>query len=156
MRNRILPKTKLSDNSEAINFIKEMMFDEHPDIFLEDYIVEKIILHYYEFLKQKICNLEPVNMFGMGKFDVKQKPSRKGTLQYYPKFSFSQHLVLRLREEKGTLTDAEKRTLESNRAFVQAFKDRKAASRLARENEKKALMNVPPFLRTDINRFEGL
>jgi nucleoid DNA-binding protein len=154
--NKILPKQKLSENSEAINFIKEMLFDEHPDVFLEDYIVEKAILHYYEFLKQKICALEPVNMFGLGKYTVVHKLSRKGHMQYYPKFTFSQHMILRLRDEQGTLTDAEKRTLEANRAFVQGFKDKKEARRQARLNEKLALKDVPPFLRTDINRFEGL
>lgn len=151
----LLRKLKFYNNRFIVDWIKMYLFDEYPDLEIEGYVIEAILLGLIDYVKTAIEAEYPITITSLGKFYTKKKPNRRDEMQYYVKFKASRHLVLSLRESKGTLTDAEKREIIKKREFVQGVWERKQARLKAREaNIRKD--NIPDVLKDRyLKRKEG-
>jgi nucleoid DNA-binding protein len=128
-------------NRFIVEWIKVYLFDEYPDIQMEDFLIESIFMGFLDFVQAGMEAEEDVLVPSLGKFVIKKKENKYGNMQYYIKFKPSRHLVLNFRESKGTLTEAEKIDIEKKRKFIQSMWDKKQqriAAALEREEQKKA------------------
>lgn len=107
------------DTKELITFILKRFEEDYPDNIPKKFFVDKTLKFFTEYLIDKLRNEKEFPLFGIGRFYVRQGISgRTKKFQYYLKFKFNTHFVMRYRQEKGTATDSEKRTLEKKQEFI--------------------------------------
>lgn len=124
-------------NRAVVEWVKLFLFDEYPDVSVPEYLIESIFLGVLDFIKAGLEAEEDITIPSLGKFHTKKKESRFGKEQYYVKFKASRHLVLNLRQVKGTLTEAEHRDIAKKREFVQNMWEKKQVRVAAAEAKKK-------------------
>lgn len=130
-------------NRAVIEWIKVYLFDEYPDLRIEDYLIESIFLGVLDYIQAGMEAEEDISIPSLGKFIIKKKENKYGNMQYYIKFKASRHLVLNLRQQKGTLTEAEKRDILKKREFIQQMWENKQArlEKAAQRKEGKRFMS---------------
>lgn len=107
------------DSPDYIEPIKQMFQENFPDNVPKDYVIDHVIKYFWKHVEQQLKQQEEVSVFSYGKFYLKSGiSSRTNQFQHYPKFKFSRHFTLRLREEKGTTTEAEKKEIETKHQFM--------------------------------------
>lgn len=107
--------TYVSDIQEAF---KERYPSSVPDLFT----IDRILKLFWDYIEESLVNKNTVSIYGFGKFSIHGKYGKKGTgkerFQYYPKFTWSRHALARMREQLGTATEAEIRSMEKSRNFM--------------------------------------
>lgn len=107
------------DSPEYIEPIKKQFEENFPNNVPKDFIIDHAIKYFWRYVEEQLKQDKEVSIFSFGKFHVKSGVSpRTKQFQYYPKFKFSRHFTLRLRDEKGTTTEAEKKEIETKREFM--------------------------------------
>jgi hypothetical protein len=152
MAGKIVPRLKYVDNKIPVKWIREYLFEKYPNIFLEDFLIEAIINAYIDYIKHNLFDNKMVKIISLGKFWVKEKILANGNPQYYPKFTASRHLILNLRQTKGSLTEAEKRAIADKEKFIAQTWERKQARLKEIKAARHPIMEVPLFLRENIKR----
>lgn len=95
-------------------------FEENfPDNTPKEFIIDHCLKYFWQHVEDQLRQEIPLDVFAFGKFTCQGKVSKMGNFQYYPRFKFSRHFLLRVREFKGTLTASEQREVEAKRAFME-------------------------------------
>lgn len=112
-------RLKFPNNLALVSWIKLYLYEEYPDIEVPQFIIEAILLGFIDYIKAGLTAGQILTITSLGKFFTRKKENKYGNEQYYIKFRPSKHLVMGLREAKGTLTDYEKRAIREKEVFVQ-------------------------------------
>jgi hypothetical protein len=99
--------------------IRKKFEEAFPNTVPTDFIIDHCLKYFWQHVEEQLKNEEEVQIFAYGTFFVKSGISeRTKKFQYYPKFKFSRHFVLRLRDAKGTTTEAEQREIQKKQEFM--------------------------------------
>jgi hypothetical protein len=98
--------------------IMHLINEEYPDSLPTEFQVSTVLRYFWAYVEAQLKEDKDVSVFGIGKFSVNIKGNRHGTTQYYPKFKFSPHFVLRVRDYKGTLTPSEVEQVKKKKEFM--------------------------------------
>lgn len=114
--------------AKYIESIKRRFEENFPDSVPKDFVIDHIIKYFWQYVEDELMEDRQVSIFSYGKFYLNSRVSpRTGNFQHYPKFKFSRHFILRLREVKGTATEAELKEIETKREFMkEVWESRKA------------------------------
>lgn len=152
MVGKIRPRMKYAANRVVTSWIRTYMFEQYPNLFLDDYVIEAIVNAYIDYIKHNLFQENEVSIISLGKFWVKKKLLDNGKDQYYPKFKASRHLILNLRQAKDSLTPAEVRSLEEKEKFIREVWERKQQKLREVKEADNPVKDVPLFLRSPISR----
>lgn len=109
-----------------VSAIKSKFENRFPDNVPSNLAIDYTIKFFWKYIEEELLKEGIVSIFSVGKFHLKGMVStRTGKFQYYPKFKFSRHYTLKLREAKGTLTEAEQREIDKKREFMGAIWDKR-------------------------------
>ena len=113
-----------------ISYIRSVMRDKYPNTVPKAWMVEAIIRAYMSWFEESLMAHNGVDMYGYGKILSECRVSRQTKKdQWYLKMYPSRHLLLRLREYKGTLTKAEQKEIDAKQAYADARREKRDLQR---------------------------
>ncbi len=101
-----------------ITEIKNKFEEDFPDSVPKEWLIDKIIKYFWEGVEASLENEGKTDIYAYGRFFCVNKISKHGVSQWYPKFKFSRHFYLRLREKKGTLSESETIDVQKKKQFM--------------------------------------
>lgn len=115
-------------NTEATKVVHTRLSENYPDSCPSAWMVERIISEYFNVVEEKIIAGEEVSVYGHGKFKLVQRPNDnpnvESSIQYYPKFKFSRHAILRIREPLNSLSIADKKEIERKKTYIAKLRNK--------------------------------
>lgn len=121
---------------DFVPYIVSRFEEEFPDNIPKSFVVEKTIKYFYEYISKELIAEKVVNLFGFGKFFLRKLIKDKtNSYQYYPKFKFSRHFIYKLREAKGSNTEAAKLELSKKKDFIQQIWEKREKWMLANRSK---------------------
>lgn len=113
-----------------VAYIRSLMREKHPDTVPRAWIVESIVRAYMAWFEDSLLSQNHVEMYGYGKISAECRVSRQTKRdQWYLKMYPSRHLLLRMREYKGTLTEAEKKEVAAKQAYAEKRRKRREVTK---------------------------
>ncbi|MGL5923799.1 hypothetical protein [Chroococcidiopsis sp.] len=134
--------------SEYVVPIQAKFMEKFPDSVPDQFIVDHVVKYFLEYIKEELFKGNIVSLFAFGKFSTRKRIDfETGREQYYLKLKFSKHFLMKLRELKGTNTDAEKRAIDKKRGFIQTvweFRHAYNAKGASKKSSFEATVETPP------------
>jgi nucleoid DNA-binding protein len=124
-------------------YIKETLKrynQQYPSNPLKIHEVNAVLQIFWDYIEEQMIEGLSVNIFGFGKFELKQKTTFKGkyskAIRYFPRFTWSKHAIARLRYAVGDASEAEIKLVKSSREYAKALWEKRY---LAKIKEGKAI-----------------
>jgi len=127
--------------------IRDRFEKTYPDSTPSDFQVYYTVNYFWDYVEDCLANEEPLTIYGFCKFFTTNKevttafkgkpiPEKDRYVQYYPKMTWSQALVIRIREKKGTLTTANKNSILMRKKFIEEMWRKRKHMMLTKQNRK--------------------
>lgn len=131
MRKKQLASLGRYEAPDYVKHIKDRFTENFPDSVPKDFVIDHILKYFWEYVEAELVQEREVPVFSLGRFYLVYKQStRTKHYQYYPKFRFSRHFILRLRKAKGTTTEAEDEAIKKKKDFMESIWEKRKAHML--------------------------